>query len=67
MTVSLSMKAEAHCYRLTLSISLVDTTLWNGTAKICVMLRSVLEQQCPQIGKCTVFLLFLLPQHLKLT
>lgn len=51
MTVSLSMKAEVHCYRLTLSISLVDTTLWNGTAKICVMLRSVLEQQCPQIGK----------------
>lgn len=68
MAMSLSMKAKAHCYLPTLSISLVDTTLWNGKAKVCLMLRSVLEQQCPQTGKWTVFLLFLLPhQHLKLT
>lgn len=51
MTLSLSMKAKARCYLLTLRISLVDTTLWNGTAKIYFMLRSVLEQQCPQTGK----------------
>lgn len=58
MAVSLSMKAKAHCYLPTLSISLVDTTLWNGKAKVCLMLKSVLEQQCPQTGKWTVFLLF---------
>lgn len=51
MTVSLSMKAKARCYRLTLSISLVDTTLWNGMAKICFMLRSVFGTAVPQTGK----------------
>ena len=57
MTVSLSMKAKARCCRLTLSISLVDTTLWNGTGKICFMLRSVLEQQCPrqESERCSSF------------